>query len=405
MKPVTTQWRKIRIFCLVILLASTMTAGMIASSSTSSENIPLEVKEPLEILSYPTSFSLFPGETVEFNVTIQNLASVNYSVALDFTLNDTKYQTEHVTFSDTTYTVTPGEQTLAAWLKVAPNAPTGNFIVTITAIRQGEETPTLQQSPEPSPSPSPEPPTTLTPSSSNSTLELNPRCELLGSGARWAAGNATSALVINWIDTYEAHHLTDGADWGPWPKEEQMNKWGQSILQALEQKGFTTKTAGDIPENISGYDLVLIHAYYAVEPKHSTLLSDYISNGGSVVILAGVPCYLNVDSKDMWPGSSTLPDWLGGGYYVNAGGDVNVTIDNPFGTSLLAGDNILHTDSYSCAAVDSPANNGQIIAQWDTGYQSYPIFGNQDTTNYTQNYAFAFTHEFGQGRVYYQAFI
>jgi hypothetical protein len=374
---------------------------MIANSSTSSESIPLEVKEPLEILTYPTSFSLFPGETVEFNVTIQNLASVNYSVALDFTLNDTTYQTEHVKFSNTTYTVTPGEQNINAWLKVAPNAPTGNFLVTITAVRQGEESPTPKTSPSPPPEPSP----TLTPSASNSTLELTPRCELFGSGARWAAGNGTSALVINWMDTYEAHHLTDGADWGPWPEEELMERYTQSILQALEQNGFTVETAGDIPEDLSSYDLVVVHSYWAVEPKHNEQLRDYVSNGGNTVILAGVPCMLNVYCKDWWPGGSTLPDWIGGGYYVNAGGDVNITVNNPFGSSFLAGDNILHTDSYSCAAVDSPTNNGQIIAKWDTGYQSYPIFGNQDTTNYTQNYAFAFTNEYGQGRVYYQALI
>ncbi len=93
---------------------------------------------------------------------------------------------------------------------------------------------------------------------------------------------------------------------------------------------------------------------------------------------------------------------------VNAGGDVAVTVDKPFGTSFLAGDSILHTNSYSCAGVNSPTNNGQIIAQWATGYQSYSILddGEHDiTTEYEYSLAFAFTNEFGQGRVYYQAVI
>jgi hypothetical protein len=394
MKDAKQRWRKISLLCLVILLASTISVGMIAGYFPSSDSIPLEVKEPLELSSYPISFSLFPGETVEFNVTIQNMASVNYSVSLDFSLNDTAYQTEYVTFSDTTYTVTPGEQTLTAWLKVAPEAPTGNFLVTISAVRKSEEAPTPQSSTEPSPTPSPESPI---------ELSSKPLLELLGSGARWAAGDGNSALVINWKDTYEAHHLTDGAEWGPWPDEWKMENWSQSILQTLEQKGFSTATAGDIPENLSSYDLVLIHAYYAVEPKHAALLRDYVSNGGSVVIIAGVPCYLNVYCKDMWPGSSTLPDWVGGGYYVNAGGNVTVTVGNPFDTSLLAGDNVLYTSSYSCAGVSSPTNNGQIIAQWNTGYTYYNEFEQEFTSEFDQGYAFAFTNEFGQGKVYYQA--
>jgi len=360
------RWRNISFLCLILLLASTVSSGIIAGYSPSSESIPMEVKEPIEISNYPMGFSLFPGETEEFNVTVQNLASVNYSVTLGFRLNDTEYQAEYVTFSNKTYAVIPGEQTLAAWLKVSPQAPNGNFLVTVSAIRGGEEAPTSQ------PSPSPE-------------LSLAPTLELLGSGARWAAGNGSSALVINWKDTYDAHHLADGVEWGPWPEESTMDNWSQSILQALEKAGFNVESAGDIPENLADYDLVVIHSYWAVEPTHSSLLSDYVSNGGSVVILAGVPCYLNVYCKDWWPGGSALPEWLGGGFYVNAGGTATVTVNSPFGTSLLAGDTLLHTDGYSCAAVSAPANNGQVVAQWSSGS------------------VFAFTNEFGQGRVYYQA--
>ena len=349
---------------------------MIAGYYPQSDSIPLEVKEPLEILSYPIGFSLFPGETTTFNVTIQNLASVNYTVTLNFSLNDTAYQTEHVTFSSETYTVTPGEQNLPAWLKVAPQALTGNFLLTITALRQGQEPPTLQQTPE-------------TPTETS----LRPLLELLGSGARWAEPNGTSALYINWLDTYEAHHLTDGADWGPWPEEEKMKNWSQSITEALTLKGFNIENEGDIPENLSGYDLVVIQSYWAVEPKHATLLKNYIANGGSVVILAGVPCHLNVECKDWWPGGSMLPDWLGGGYYTNAGGNITVTVDNPFGTPYLTGETLLEAHSSSCAAVNSPTNNGQIVARWNPHY----------TNSYNQGLAFAFPHTYGNGRVYYQA--
>jgi hypothetical protein len=67
---------------------------------------------------------------------------------------------------------------------------------------------------------------------------------------------------------------------------------------------------------------------------------------------------------------------------------VAVTINNPFEITLLASDTILQTTSSSCAAIASPNNNGQIVVQWNLA-----------------NYTFAFTHEFGQGHVYYQATI
>jgi hypothetical protein len=98
-------------------------------------NIPLEVKEPIEVVSYPSQFSLYPGETVEFNVTVINHASLNYSVILSFRLNDSNYQTRYVTFSSQIYTVISGEQDLGAWLKIVPDAPATNSIVAVDIVR------------------------------------------------------------------------------------------------------------------------------------------------------------------------------------------------------------------------------------------------------------------------------
>jgi len=93
--------------------------------------IPVEVKEPLEILQYPSQLSLYAGERIDFNVTVKNSASVNYSVIFDFKLNNSTYQNNYVTFSDELYLVTPGQQNLTAWLTVKPDAPPTNVILTI----------------------------------------------------------------------------------------------------------------------------------------------------------------------------------------------------------------------------------------------------------------------------------
>jgi hypothetical protein len=97
--------------------------------------IPVEVKEPLEVIYYPSQLSLFPGETKEFIITVQNYASVNYSVTVDFHLSNTTYQANYVTFSNKTYRVVFGQQNLTAWLKVRSDAPQTNVSLIIDLNR------------------------------------------------------------------------------------------------------------------------------------------------------------------------------------------------------------------------------------------------------------------------------
>jgi hypothetical protein len=60
-------------------------------------------------------------------------------------------------------------------------------------------------------------------------------------------------------------------------------------------------------------------------------------------------------------------------------------VDNPFNTSLATGDVLIAASGYSNAAVANLHADSQTVATWDSGL----IFG--------------YTHEFGNGRVYYQA--
>jgi hypothetical protein len=125
------RWRRLRIFLITILLTSTVTLGGFVAYAFQSVSIPLEVKEPLEIQEYPYGFSIYPGETVTFDFTVENLASVTYFAEFDFLLNDTDYQTEYVTFSNHNYNIPPGTQKLSAWLTITLTAPPANLIITI----------------------------------------------------------------------------------------------------------------------------------------------------------------------------------------------------------------------------------------------------------------------------------
>jgi len=57
----TRTQRSFRIFLLIALLISVISIGILASYSMQPLTIPLEVKDPIQILDYTSGFSLFPG--------------------------------------------------------------------------------------------------------------------------------------------------------------------------------------------------------------------------------------------------------------------------------------------------------------------------------------------------------
>jgi hypothetical protein len=175
--------------------------------------------------------------------------------------------------------------------------------------------------------------------------------------------------------------------------------WQSSITSALKQEGFEVTYSGDIPDNIGDYDLVVIFAYYAVEPHSVDIIKSYVSSGGGIVLMGAVPCYFTDYSKikgsvntDLTP----IHEWLGCSSFANGGGAAHLAFDNPFGTSLLADEilpfetsagGILSEASPSHPAVTSLNRDSQPVAFWDSGL------------------VFAFTYEYGYGRVYYQAIV
>ena len=216
----------------------------------------------------------------------------------------------------------------------------------------------------------------------------HPAYELLGGGARWAAREGKNALYINWKDNWINHYSTDGPSWN-WCPQSTMDEWRNSVSQTLEQWGFEVIFSGDIPETLSDYDLLVIEAIYAVEPKYVPLVREYISNGGGVVILAGVPCYFSVYCKDWWPyrfggtNLTSIQEWFGCRVFANTGGVARAVVDNPFGTSLQANDVVCTRDNMWGKAVVELNSNAQVIARWDSGE------------------VYAFTYEYGEGRVFY----
>jgi hypothetical protein len=361
--------RKLRVFLVISLLISVIALGSFAACAFESMSIPLEVKEPLEVLDYPSGFSFFPGANVTFEITVENHAPITYFVEFDFVLNDTDYQEKYVAFSSYNYSIASGTQVLPAWIMVSQSAPPANLMITVN-----------RKTDEPLSSPSP------TPVFDDS---LTPSLKLLGGGARWASPEGKSALYINHKDHWEAHHLTDGVEWGPWFSEKTMDKWRAGVAATLEQAGFEVTFAGEVPEDLSGYDVVVFEAMWAVEPKHASLVRDYLSNGGGVVIWGSVPCYFSAYCKDRWPylvggtDLSSYQDWFGAQTFANTCGTATLVVDDPFSTGLSLNETV-YSGLGSEKAVLELSGDSQVIALWESGS------------------VFAFTHEYGEGRVYYQ---
>ena len=124
----------IPVWIIVLLLAASLGSAL-AYQAWTTLNVPVEVKEPIQILSYPQQLSLYPGDTKDITITLNNKGTTNYTVLLVLSLSDLQYQNNFVTFSKTTFTVTPGQQDITPKITVKTTAPATNVTLTLNFSR------------------------------------------------------------------------------------------------------------------------------------------------------------------------------------------------------------------------------------------------------------------------------
>lgn len=118
---------------LVLLATVTATTYYLFQTST----IPITIKEPLSF-TYPSTLELFVGENKTFMLNVTNAVNASFNVWFNFTLNDSAYQTNYVTFSNTIYTVLASAvaQPCEAWIWVNGTAPANKTLtLTVDAYR------------------------------------------------------------------------------------------------------------------------------------------------------------------------------------------------------------------------------------------------------------------------------
>ena len=100
-----------------------------------SETASFIVEEPLSVIEFPTEIRFTPGQNATLNIVIANSGSIDYQVQLIITLSDATYQQSYVQVSNYTYTVTPGNNTISAWIAVTQNAPPSNHQLNVDFLR------------------------------------------------------------------------------------------------------------------------------------------------------------------------------------------------------------------------------------------------------------------------------
>jgi len=137
MPNVTVRSYQVSLIFLLLLAAGILVPITIALTYMwATRTTSFVVEEPLSITGFPNMLSTHPGENITLDITIENAASINYSVMLNFILNDTGYQQTYMTFSNTTYTISPGSNNIAAWCEVAKKAPPTQLSLTIEFQRE-----------------------------------------------------------------------------------------------------------------------------------------------------------------------------------------------------------------------------------------------------------------------------
>jgi hypothetical protein len=123
----------------VILLLVAIIACPLALAATyyiwNSQTASFSVDEPLSVIEFPGSMHFHPGENATMNIIIGNSATINYQISLVITLSDEEYQESHMQASNYTYTISPGNNTISAWIAISPSAPPSQQQITVDFLR------------------------------------------------------------------------------------------------------------------------------------------------------------------------------------------------------------------------------------------------------------------------------
>ncbi|HEY7506143.1 MAG TPA: hypothetical protein VH621_00930, partial [Nitrososphaera sp.] len=148
------------------------------------------------------------------------------------------------------------------------------------------------------------------------------------------------------------------------------------VTEILNDHGYLVMQDTQLPSDLSIYNVVIATAI----PDNFEEIRSYVQGGGGYVYLASAAAPADLDANYLWIGARSLG--LSG-----AGESVAVSMDNPLATNLQEGDVLKQ---------QAPEQSGAV---WVDDLEA----GASMLANYSSGKAFAYTYQYGQGKIYFQS--
>ena len=138
MKKIKAGKYTIPIWLIAIILAVILGSAL-AYQVWINVNVQVEIKDPIQILSYPQQLSFYPRETKEFNITLNNQSKTTYYVTLNFSLKSTDdtdpFGNVTESWSKQTFVVVAGQAKMKAVITASETSTAKNYTLTVSIIR------------------------------------------------------------------------------------------------------------------------------------------------------------------------------------------------------------------------------------------------------------------------------
>lgn len=164
------------------------------------------------------------------------------------------------------------------------------------------------------------------------------------------------------------------------PKALYISKTEDMRSDILRETGFDVDINVEIPADLSQYQLVVASDINAPLGPGSDVIRKYVRDGGGYVFISGVAYWSDLENNGYWLGAYSVG-------YTGPGESAFVSSDNPLETDLIAGDLLKQqAESERGAQLVYTLEPGAVIV-----------------AEYSGGGIYAYTYNYGAGRVFYQA--
>lgn len=147
------------------------------------------------------------------------------------------------------------------------------------------------------------------------------------------------------------------------------------VTEILSDHGYLVEQDSQVPPDLSIYNVVIA----TVSPDDFQDIQSYVEDGGGYVYLASAAAPADLETNYQWIGARSLG-------FSGVGDSVTVSMDNPLGTSLLEGDVLKQ---------QAPEQSGVWVDDLEPGAGTL--------ANYSGGEAFAYSYQYGLGKIYFQS--